>query len=320
MAGQGSATTGSSWRAMPVSRSMSLYRRIVESTPWYVWWLAPAVIILAGITLFPFFWMIYMSFMKVRLAPGLPDLFVGWQNWARMFEDYSVYQGWWLQFQYVGVSMVLQMGLGLGLALMLNNTKGGSVLVMIFMVPMMVAPVVVGHLFNLLLNSSYGLYAWILNTLGIYSKGSLLSNPDTALWTIVAMDTWEWTPLIILILLAGLKSVPQDTIEAAHVDGSNPIQVFFNVTLPYLAPSLLIAFLLRFMDSMRFIDKILITTRGGPAEATKTLPIYLYFKTFREFNISMGATIGFTLLVAIIVCALIATNILLKEKGGEEHA
>ncbi|MCB2188971.1 MAG: sugar ABC transporter permease [Deltaproteobacteria bacterium] len=261
-----------------------------------------------------------MSFMKVRFAPGVGDLFVGWENWWRLFDDPSIYQGWWLQFQYVGASMILQMGLGLGLALMLNQTRGGNVLVMIFMIPMMVAPVVVGHLFNLLLNSSYGLYAWILSTLGLYSAGSLLSNPDTALWTIVAMDTWEWTPLIILILLAGLKSVPQDTVEASHVDGSNPFQVFFNVTLPYLAPSLLIAFLLRFMDCMRFIDKILITTRGGPAEATKTLPIYLYFKTFREFNISMGATIGFTLLVAIIVCAMIATNILLGDKGGEDHA
>jgi len=320
MAEQGTTAAKPVMARAPSASGASLYQRIVERTPWYVWWLAPAVIILAGITLFPFFWMIYMSFMKVRLAPGLGDLFVGWDNWVRMFDDPSIYQGWWLQFQYVGVSMILQMGLGLGLALMLNQTKGGSALVMIFMIPMMVAPVVVGHLFNLLLNSSYGLYAWILNTLGLYAKGSLLSNPDTALWTIVAMDTWEWTPLIILILLAGLKSVPQDTVEAAHVDGSNPIQVFFNVTLPYLAPSLLIAFLLRFMDCMRFIDKILITTRGGPAEATKTLPIYLYFKTFREFNISMGATIGFTLLVAIIVCALIATNILLAEKGGEEHA
>lgn len=320
MTEQGTAAAESNMVVTPASRSLSLYRRIAERTPWYVWWLAPAVIILAGITLFPFFWMIYMSFMKVRLAPGLSDLFVGWDNWALMFTDPSVYQGWWLQFQYVGVSMILQMGLGLGLALMLNNTKGGSVLVMVFMIPMMVAPVVVGHLFNLLLNSSYGLYAWILSSLGIYSQGSLLSNPDTALWTIVAMDTWEWTPLIILVLLAGLKSVPKDTVEAALVDGSNPIQVFFNVTLPYLAPSLLIAFLLRFMDCMRFIDKILITTRGGPAEATKTLPIYLYFKTFREFNISMGATIGFTLLVAIIVCALIATNVLLGEKGGEDHA
>ena len=186
--------------------------------------------------------------------------------------------------------------------------------------PPPLAPVVAGHLFNLLLNSSYGLYAWVFKTLGIYSAGSLLSNPDTALWAIVAMDTWEWTPLIILILLAGLKSVPKDTIEASHVDGSNPWQVFTNVTLPYLKPSLLIAFLLRFMDCMRFIDKILITTRGGPAEATKTLPIYLYFKTFREFNIGMGAVIGFSLLVAIIVCALLATNILLKEQKGENSA
>ncbi len=298
----------------------SLYQKLVDSFPWYVWWLAPAVIILAVITLFPFFWMIYISFMKVQLAPGATDMFVGWSNWRQMFLDRSVYDGWQLLFEYVATCMVLQMALGLGIALLLNDIKREGLIVTVIMIPMMVAPVVVGHLFNLLLNSSYGLYAWILKSLGIYSAGSLLSNPSTALWALVAMDTWEWTPLIVLILLAGLKSVPRDTIEAAHVDGSSPWQVFMNVTLPYLRPSLLIAFLLRFMDCMRFIDNNLITTRGGPAEATSTLPIYLYFKSFREFNIGMGAVIGFTLLVAIIICALLASNILLKEQKGENHA
>ena len=187
----------------------SLYQKLVDSFPWYVWWLAPAVIILAVITLFPFFWMIYISFMKVQLAPGATDMFVGWSNWRQMFLDRSVYDGWQLLFEYVATCMVLQMALGLGIALLLNDIKREGLIVTVIMIPMMVAPVVVGHLFNLLLNSSYGLYAWILKSLGIYSAGSLLSNPSTALWALVAMDTWEWTPLIVLILLAGLKSVPE---------------------------------------------------------------------------------------------------------------
>lgn len=293
------------------------YRGVAERVPWYVWWLAPAFIILAGITIFPFFWLIYMSFMKIQLAPGKPNLFVAFGNWVDMFYDPSVLQGWGLLGQYVGVSMVLQMGLGIGIALLINNMKGEGVFSTVFLIPMMIAPVVVGHLWNLLLHSSYGIYSWFLKTLGIYAKGSLLSDPGTALWAIVAMDTWEWTPLVMLIVLAGLKSVPQDTIEAAYMDGSNRFQTFFNVTLPYITPAIVIAFLLRFMDNMRFIDKILITTKGGPAEATKTLPMYLFLKTFRQFELGPGAVIGFTLLFVIIICGIIVSLTLLKEREVE---
>ena len=209
---------------------LSFYQKLAEMVPWYVWWLAPAVIILATITIFPFFWMITMSFMKIQLQPGQGNLFVGLANWIKMFENPNIPHGWMLLAIYILACMVLQMGLGLGIALLINNMKGESFLSTVFLIPMMVAPVVVGHLFNLLLNSSYGLYAWVLNTLGLYSAGSLLSNPKTALWAIVAMDTWEWTPLIILIVLAGLKSVPRETIEAAHMDGSSPLQVSLCLT------------------------------------------------------------------------------------------
>ena len=297
--------------------SVGIFRAVVERVPWYVWWLAPAFIILAAITIFPFFWLIYMSFMKIQLAPGKPNIFVGFENWSALFADPSVPQGWGLLIQYVGVSLILQVGLGLGIALLINNMKGEGFFSTVFLIPMMVAPVVVGHLWNLLLNSSYGIYAWLLETLGIYSAGSLLSNPKTALWAVVAMDTWEWTPLILIIALAGLKSVPRDTIEAAHMDGSNRLQTFFNVTLPYITPAIVVAFLLRFMDVMRFIDKILVTTKGGPAEATKTLPVYLFLKTFRQFNLGGSAAIGFTLLLAIILCGILVTNTLLKEEGEQ---
>jgi len=302
-----------------LGKKLVLYnQRLVAKFPWYIWWMLPAFIILITICVFPFFWLIYMSFMKIQLAPGQPNLFIGFQNWVRVFSgDPSVPQGWALLGKYVSICMILQMGLGISIALLINNLKLEGLLSTIFLIPMMIAPVVVGHLFNLLLNSSYGLYAWVLKTLKIYTAGSLLSNPKTALWAIIAMDTWEWTPLIMIITLAALKSVPKDTIEAAYVDGSNKFQVFFNVTLPYITPALFIAFLLRFMDNMRFIDKILITTKGGPAEATKTYPVYLFIKTFQQFEIGVGSVIGFTLLIAIIGCGMLAANILLKERGEE---
>ena len=112
------------------------------------------MIILAGITLFPFFWMIYISFMKVQLAPGATDIFVGWFNWKTTLLDRSIYDGWCLLFKYAGACMVLQMGLAT--ALLLTDFRREGLLVTIIMIPMMAAPVVVGRLFNLFLNSSYG--------------------------------------------------------------------------------------------------------------------------------------------------------------------
>lgn len=130
------------------SGSVSLYRRMLGGIPWYFWWLAPAVAILATITIFPFFWMIYMSFMKIQLQPGFGNLFVGLANWIKMFRDPNISHGWMLLAIYIFACMVLQMGLGLGIALLINNMKGESFFSRIFLIPMMVAPVVVGHLFN----------------------------------------------------------------------------------------------------------------------------------------------------------------------------
>jgi multiple sugar transport system permease protein len=293
------------------------YVKLVEGTPYWLWWIAPAFIIMAVVTLFPFFWLIYMSFQKIVLMPGKPDVFVGFKNWVDMYHDISVPHGWELLGMYVGVSMFLQMGLGLGIALLINRMKGEGFFSTFFLIPMMAAPVLVGHLWNLLLNSSYGIYAWILNTLGIFTKGSLLSFPKTALWALVVMDTWIWTPLVMLITLAGLKSVPSETIEAAKVDGSNRIQIFFNVTLPFITPALVIAFLLRFMDNIRDITTFIITTKGGPAEATKTIPVYLFLLSFRMFDIGLGSVIGFTILLVIIFSGIIVTTTLLKEREGQ---
>lgn len=118
---------------------LSLYQRLVETCPWYFWWLAPAVAILATITIFPFFWMIYMSFMKIQLQPGLGDLFVGLANWIKMYRDPNISHGWMLLAIYIFACMALQMGLGMGIAMLINNMKWESFST-IFLIPMMVAP------------------------------------------------------------------------------------------------------------------------------------------------------------------------------------
>ena len=121
------------------------------------------------------------------------------------------------------------------------------------------------------------------------------------MWGIVLVDVWQWTPLITLIVLAGLKRVPRDQLEAHMVDGAGELRNFVSITLPNLYPFLLIAILLRFMDNFRFIDAILILTGGGPADATNILPVYLFDVSFQYFKLGRGAAIALTLLVVTIV-------------------
>ncbi len=210
--------------------------------------------------------------------------------------------------------------MGTGVALLINGRKWENLLVVIFVMPMMVAPVVVGYLWHFLYNVSFGWYFWFLKSIGILGSDTILANakpwllpflPSTAFVAVVAADVWEWTPLIILIILAGLKAVPQDQLEAARVDGAGAIRIFWEVTLPNIKPVLLIALIVRFMDNVRYIDLIMVVTRGGPAETTKILPFYLYDICFRYFEFGRGAAVGFLLLLFTIIVSMLCINCIL---------
>jgi len=298
-----------------------IHARIAAKVPWYVWWILPGVFILVCITMPPFIWIIWMSFYKIFLSPVRPDEFVGGLNYAAYFSDPTVLEGWRILGVYIGSCMGLQMAIGFGIALLVNRSKYEGLLLTLFLIPMMVAPVATGFLWRLILHSSYGMYHWLLMTVGLFGKGggSLLSNPDTALWAIIMMDTWEWTPLIILIMAAGLKTVPKSVVEAARIDGATRFRIFTDVTLPFVSPALLIALLLRFMDNIRYITKIISTTGGGPADATKTISMYLYLLCFRQFDLGYGASVGFLLLAVTIVAAIVLTNVFTKYIGAKKE-
>ncbi|MBE0477692.1 sugar ABC transporter permease [Candidatus Aerophobetes bacterium] len=291
-----------------------IHRGIARKVPWYVWWLLPGLILLGVVTMPPFIWIIWMTFRKIFLSPTRPDIYVGVANYIQYFTDPEVYAAWGKMGKYVGGSIALQMGLGIGIAMLLNKSKHEDVLMAIYLVPLMFASVVTAYLYRVLLHSSYGLYHWLLVTFGIFShrSPSLFGNPDTALWTMVMIDTWQWTPLVILIVLAGLKTVPRSIVEAARIDGAGKWRVFRDVIIPFTSPAILIALLLRFMDNVRFVDVILNTTMGGPADATKTISVYTYYLAFRQFDLGYGATVGFLLLLVVIFAALILTNVFRK--------
>ena len=269
----------------------------------------PAILVLASISLYPFFWLIYMSLHEVQLAPNRPDLWVGLANFARLLTDRKFINGWRLLLEYSALCLVLQVGLGMLLALILHNSRLEKLLVTIFLMPMMVAPVIAGLIWYYLYNGTFGWYHWLLQSLGILSQTSILGSPDTAMIGIVVVDVWQWTPLIALIVLAGLKRVPQDQLEANMVDGAGAVRNFFGIVLPNLYPFLLIAILLRFMDNFRFVDAILVLTGGGPADSTKILPTYLFDVSFKFFELGRGVAIAFVLLLVTIILGMILVRI-----------
>jgi multiple sugar transport system permease protein len=276
------------------------------SKAYYFLLMAPAILVLAFISIYPFIWMIYMSLHDVDIGKVEWNNF---ENFTRLVGDARFLSGWWLLIQYSLLCLVLQIAIGLFLAVSLNGSRFEKVLVTTLLMPMMMAPLVAGMVWYFLYNGTFGWYHWLLQSVGILGPKSILASSSTAMIGIVLVDVWQWTPLITLITLAGLKRVPQDQLEANMVDGASPLRNFMSVTLPNLYPVLLIAIMLRFMDNFRFIDSILVLTGGGPGNSTKILPVYLFEVSFKFFKLGRGAAIALILLVVTIILGMLLVRI-----------
>jgi multiple sugar transport system permease protein len=302
----------------PVTREMLDGARVISRVPsrlnklpsrrYYLYMMLPAIIVLACITIYPFFWLIWMSLHDVDVGAA-SDKWNDFKNWTRLARDAKFTNGWYLLIKYSAMCMVAEVGIGVALAVILNRSRFEKTLVTIFLMPMMMAPVVAGLVWYYLYNSTFGWYHWLFQSAGLLGPKSILGDTTTAMWGIVIVDVWQWTPLIILITLAGLKRVPRDQLEANLVDGAGEVRNFFAITLPNLYPFLLIAILLRFMDNFRFIDAILVLTGGGPADSTKILPTYLFDVSFQFFKLGRGAAIALTLLVVTIILGMLLVRV-----------
>jgi multiple sugar transport system permease protein len=276
--------------------------------------LAPALAVLAAVSIFPFIYIILMSLSRVGLIGGISLEWVGLDNWTRLFSDGAVWGSWVRSVVFFVLTVGLEMTLGVTVALAINELiRGRSLLTSLMLLPMFMAPVIVGLLGRFLTDSTYGLYAWFLSETGIYS-GDILGSPTSAFLAVTLMDVWEWTPLIALIVLAGLTSVPKPVLEAAAMDGAGYFKRLRYIVLPMISGVLIVALLIRSMDAIRYFDIITNTTNGGPADATKIVPIRLYETAFRFFDLGYAAAIGLSMLVVTIIMANIFLGIL-KRRG-----
>lgn len=270
----------------------------------YTLMLTPTVLILGLVTIIPFFYMVSVSFTNLSLPQFRPLKLVGFKNWIHFVRDSSVMHSWMISAIYIGCGIFIELTLGIIIALIIHSLrKTQELIVTLCILPLFLAPVVVGLLWRYLVHESYGLYAYLLNSAGLFQNTSILGNQGTALASIIIMDVWEWTPLIILIVLGGLKTLPAEPFEAAVLDGISPLRMIRHITLPMLKPTITIAVLIRTMDILRDYTKVIITTGGGPADATKDISLRLADVALVFFDLGYASVIALTILVVIIILA-----------------
>lgn len=259
------------------------------------WFLAPCVLLLAALTVYPFFYILRTSLY--RLSPA-GDVFVGSLNYTRIFQDPFFYRAVWQTLVFAAGALALEFVLGLGMALLLDGEiRARGLWRALFLLPMILPPVVAGVIWRLIYNPSFGVLNGILHSLGAdIKRWTWLASPVMALPSIILVDVWEWTPFVFLILLAGLQAIPNEPYEAARIDGSSAWQTFRHITLPLLSPSILVALLLRTMDLLRIFDQVFILTQGGPGFSTETVSLYIYKTAFRFYDFGYAAVLSLALL------------------------
>ena len=262
----------------------------------------PALVIIAAISLFPFFYLIWLSLMKYPMIQMSAIKFVGFRNWIRLFQDENIRTYWWVTVKYAGIALSVEIILGITVALFLSKIRlFQELLTTIIIAPLFFAPVLVGLIGRFIYHDSYGIYTHFFHSIGLFREMSLFGTPHTALPILISLDVWEWTPLVILIFLAGLKSLPQAPYEAAVVDGATEWKMLWKITLPLLKPVIFVALIIRTMDLLRYYTKFLVTTRGGPANSTKIVSIGIYDMAFQAYRMGYAATITLTMLFLTII-------------------
>jgi multiple sugar transport system permease protein len=270
--------------------------------------LAPALAILLIMTVAPTIYLVYFAFRQENLL-GSDSFFVGLRNFSQVLSDPDVWHGAAVTGQFVVLAVSLELAFGLLLALMLNTKlREISFLTTLFILPLGVAPVVSALVFRELLNPAYGWVDYYLQSWGLISEPiDWLSQPVTAWIALIAVDVWQWTPFVALILLAGLQNVPMEPREAAVVDGAGPLRVFWHVTLPLLRPFVAIALVLRAIEAFKTFASAYVLTGGGPGTSTELITLDIYRLALQDFNVGAASAIGICFLV---VLALIMGQLL----------
>jgi multiple sugar transport system permease protein len=286
---------------------MSAFRRFKFKELNYLLLLAPLLVFVVAIAIYPLFFSFYISFFKYRLTdPNQTRTFLGLANYLTAFEDPQVIKSVTNTLVFVFGTVTVEMIVGLGLALLLAaETHMIRTIRSFLLIPMAIPPLVVGLVWKSLYNADFGVIPYYLKALGVDVGRGPLGESSTAMLAVILVDLWQWSPLLMIIFLAGLKGLPHEPFEAARVDGATRWQSFWYITLPMLKPTILIGLLLRTMQSFKVFDIIYATTAGGPGSATTVLNYHIYTVGMTFFDMGYAAALANILLLIIAILSIL---------------
>ena len=279
--------------------------------------LMPTLIFLAVTALFPLLYSVYLSFFRLKLnLPNQEPVFVGLANYIKMFSDTMLHTSTINTVLFAFISVALEVVLGLMIAMVIcSDSIGSRVATSIFMIPMIMAPVAIGTLWRMMMDSSTGVLNYFLSFFGV-EKIQWLADPFMAKVSVLLVNVWQLTPWVTVICAAGLKALPQDCIQAALVDGATPRQIFWKIVLPLIKPVLVIVVMMRFTDAFKVFDTIYTMTNGGPGTATEMLPNFIYKQGLKYYDAGYAAALA---IVFVLVMAFITLFFLRLRKKEEEN-
>jgi multiple sugar transport system permease protein len=268
----------------------------------------PAVVFLLTVVAFPLAYTAALSLTRWSGAAA-PPAWIGLANYRDAFlGDPGFRNALFVTAYFTGASVLIEVVLGVGLAQLLNREfVGKGVVRTLLMLPVAGTPVALALVWRHMYNPSAGVFTWLAHLLGLPQQ-RWLADAATVLPSLILFDVWQWTPLVMLITLAGLVSLPSDCYEAAQIDGASPWQVFWRITLPLTRPTIVAAAMLRFIDSLKTFDQIYVTTQGGPGIASQTLNLFIFDQAFQYLHIGYASALLIILFFLILAGNLVMVS------------
>jgi multiple sugar transport system permease protein len=279
----------------------------------------PTILLLLSINIFPLIWTVRLSLTNFRAnRTGEPLEWVGIRNYTRILTDGDIWLSMQATAHFLFWTIVLQVVIGFGLAWLINRKfKGNDLWTTIIVLPMMLSPAVVGNFWTFLYQPQIGLFNYVIAffTGADPSSFSMIGDVSLAPWSIVIVDTWMWTPFVMLICLAGLRSIPDYIYEAAAVDRASPWRQFWTITVPMVLPFLMLAVLFRGIENFKMFDMVTLLTGGGPGSTTELTSINLKREAFEKWRTGYASAYAVILFVTIFGLASIYVKALNRVKS-----
>lgn len=293
-------------------------KRILNRLSPYVF-IGPAAVVMAVACLYPVLTAGKLAFYDWSLGtPWESARFVGLQMFEALVNDPAVLRSLVTTLEFAAIVVSCEMALGISLALLLERpVRGMATFRTFFILPMMVAPIVVGLTWRYLFDSQYGMINQLLHLFGVPAQ-AWLADPQLAFIAVVVADIWQWTPFVFIMIMAGLQNIDGSVMEAARIDGATPLQAILKVKLPMLMPIIVVTLLMRVIDAFRVLEVIYMMTFGGPADSTEILSLHIYKVAFVSQKLGYASSVSVLLLLVVMVLSLCALMISNPLKGAKK--